>query len=307
MGSVGLRNHIAKCGFCCTISDSVPTRNVLLLDIDLAIFPFAECFGVWGLLQYSISMMTSSNGTHICVSKITIIGSDNGLSPGRRQAIIWTNPGILLIGPCGTKFHEILIESQTFSFKKMHFKMSCWILGMTTTSMPAEDVFRLTLSTPGSARRWRHQMETFSALLAICAWNSLVPGEFPTQRPVTRSCDVFFDPCLNKRLNKQSWGWWFQTLHCPLWRQCNVSSRFVRRQHFCHLFFAGSSFYGDMKYWCHHICKQSLSITADEHQNTSAWSYYESYIHLFPMTAPPNCIIHNRSVLLPTGAPYEKS
>ena len=41
--------------------------------------------------------------------------------------------------------------------------------------------------------RWRHQMETFSALLAICAGNSPVPGEFPTQRPVTRNCDVFFD------------------------------------------------------------------------------------------------------------------
>ena len=62
--------------------------------------------------------------THICVSKQTIIGSDNGLSPGRRQAIIWTNAGILLIGPLGTKFNEILIEIQTFSFKKMHMKMS---------------------------------------------------------------------------------------------------------------------------------------------------------------------------------------
>ena len=48
--------------------------------------------------------------THICVGKVTIIGSDNGLSPGRRQAIIWTNPGILLIGPLETKFSEILIE-----------------------------------------------------------------------------------------------------------------------------------------------------------------------------------------------------
>ena len=48
--------------------------------------------------------------THICVGKLTIIGSDNGLSPGRRQAIIWTNPGILLIGPLETKFSEILIE-----------------------------------------------------------------------------------------------------------------------------------------------------------------------------------------------------
>ena len=62
--------------------------------------------------------------THICVSKLTIIGLDNGLSPGRRQAIIWTNAGILLIGPLGTNFNEILIGNQTFSFKKMHMKMS---------------------------------------------------------------------------------------------------------------------------------------------------------------------------------------
>ena len=61
--------------------------------------------------------------THICVSKLTIIVSDNGLSPGRRQAIIWTNDGILLIGPLGTNFSEILIKIHTFSFKKMHFKM----------------------------------------------------------------------------------------------------------------------------------------------------------------------------------------
>ena len=62
--------------------------------------------------------------THICVSKITTIGSDNGLSPGRRQAIIWTNAGILLIGPLRTNFSEILIEIDIFSFKKMHLKLS---------------------------------------------------------------------------------------------------------------------------------------------------------------------------------------
>ena len=65
-------------------------------------------------------------------------------------------------------------------------------------------------------------METFSALLAICAGNSPVAGEFPAQRPVTRSFDVFFDRRLNKRLSKQSWGWWFETLSRPLWRHCNV-------------------------------------------------------------------------------------
>ena len=62
--------------------------------------------------------------THICVSKLTIIGSDNGLSPGRRQAIFRTNAGILLIGLSATNFSEILIGIQTFSFKKIHLKMS---------------------------------------------------------------------------------------------------------------------------------------------------------------------------------------
>ena len=61
---------------------------------------------------------------NICVGEQTIIGSDNGLSPGQRQAIIWTNAGILLIGPLGTNFSEILIKVYTFSFKKMHLKMS---------------------------------------------------------------------------------------------------------------------------------------------------------------------------------------
>ena len=62
--------------------------------------------------------------TQICVSKLTIIGSDNGLSPGRRQAIIWTNAGILLIRPLGTNFNEILVEILTFLFMKMRLKVS---------------------------------------------------------------------------------------------------------------------------------------------------------------------------------------
>ena len=68
---------------------------------------------------------------------------------------------------------------------------------------------------------WRHRMETYSALLAICAGNSPVPGEFPSQRPVTRSFDVFFDLRPNKRLSKQSCGWWIETPPCSLWCQCN--------------------------------------------------------------------------------------
>ena len=76
--------------------------------------------------------------------------------------------------------------------------------------------------------RWRHQMETFSALLTLCAGNSPVSGEYPVQSPVTRGFDVFFDLHLNKRLSKQSWGWWFETLSSPFWRHCNVMNRLLK-------------------------------------------------------------------------------
>ena len=66
---------------------------------------------------------------------------------------------------------------------------------------------------------WRHQMETFSALLAHCAGNSSVTRK----RPMTRNFEVFFDLRLNKRLSKQSWGWWLETPSRPLWRHCNDS------------------------------------------------------------------------------------
>ena len=81
-------------------------------------------------LWYYVASLDYDGLTHwgrardICVGNLTTIGSDNGLSPGRRQAIVWTNAGILLIGPLGTNFCEILIAIKTFSFKKMHLKMS---------------------------------------------------------------------------------------------------------------------------------------------------------------------------------------
>ena len=81
--------------------------------------------------------------THICVGKLTITGWDNGLSPERRQAIISTNAGILLIGPLGTNFSEILIKIQTFSLKKIRLKMSSvkccsFRLGLNVLSHPGE-------------------------------------------------------------------------------------------------------------------------------------------------------------------------
>ena len=116
-----------------------------------------------------------------------------------------------------------------------------------------------TSSTSFSSRRhyhchspwWRHQMETFSALLAICAGNSPVPGEFPTQRPVTWSFEVYFDLRPNKWLSKQWWGWWFETISCSLWhhrndhhyRHCfhhtNLTLYFTRRRYIIGLIFFG--------------------------------------------------------------------
>ena len=70
---------------------------------------------------------------------------------------------------------------------------------------------------------WCHQMETFPALLPICVVNSPVTGEFPAQRPETRSFDVSFDLRPNKRWSTHWWDWWFETSLRPLWCQCNVN------------------------------------------------------------------------------------
>ena len=155
--------------------------------------------------------------THICVSRLTIIGSDNGLATGWPQAIIRTNAGILLNGPLGTNFSEMLIEIHVFSFKKMHLKMSSckWrpfclghklliTLWLNTTKYDNTGAACIFLGACSWAQClyslngrtsswWRHQMETFSASLALCTGKSSVTGEFPLQRPVTRSFDVFFN------------------------------------------------------------------------------------------------------------------
>ena len=102
----------------CYVQKHIPPRaicyNPLVCDKQLGSLVYCETrlLTHWGWVM------------HICISKLTIIGSDNGLSPHRRQAIIWTNAGILLIGPLGTNFSEILIEILTFLFKKLHLKVS---------------------------------------------------------------------------------------------------------------------------------------------------------------------------------------
>ena len=103
--------------------------------LGLIVLHVPKCFTHWGRV------------THICVGILTIIGSDYGLSPGQRQAIIWTNAGILLIGPWGTNFSEILIGIQTFSLKKIRLKMSsakcrpfCLGLNMLTTTLAMQSL-----------------------------------------------------------------------------------------------------------------------------------------------------------------------
>ena len=121
---IELKRHMCKLNIglkrTCTMIDI----NNLWLNF-LPILFNVECTCQIRKCSYSKRRLTHwGRVTHICVVKLTIIGSDNGLSPGRRQAIIWTNAGILLIGPLGTNFIEILAGIQTFSFKKMHLKMS---------------------------------------------------------------------------------------------------------------------------------------------------------------------------------------
>ena len=95
--------------WCCLTSTEHP-----LMETRLELLLSNHCLGLthWGRV------------THICVGKLTNIGSDNGLSPGRRQAIIWTNAGILLTQTLGINFSEIFSKIHTFSFKKMYLKMS---------------------------------------------------------------------------------------------------------------------------------------------------------------------------------------
>ena len=89
---------------------------------------------------------------------------------------------------------------------------------------PHSSLLWFTSSSPGPFAWWCHQMETFSALLALCAGNSPVTGEFPSQRPVTRRFGVFYLR-LNKRLSKQPRRRWFETTSSSLWRHCNVKRR----------------------------------------------------------------------------------
>ena len=116
-------------------SKEIPLPSIITVSLKITCLKFhPNHTGAYELTSFSVSggvdtlsswLILTHWGrvTHIWVGKLTIIDSDNGLSPGRRQAIIWTNAGILLIGPLRTNFSEILIGIQTFSLRKMHLKI----------------------------------------------------------------------------------------------------------------------------------------------------------------------------------------
>ena len=117
------------CSFILSKIDIHLNSKVILMEPGTPIYNFFQDY--WStlyllnstLIYFCINSLRPSD-QHIWVSELTIIGSDNGLSPGWRQAIIWNNAGLLLIEPLGTYFSEISIGIQTFSFKKMHLNMS---------------------------------------------------------------------------------------------------------------------------------------------------------------------------------------
>ena len=132
--------------------------------------------------------------THICVSKIITIGSDNGLSPGRRQAIIWTNAGILLIGPLGLNFNEVLIEIKAYSFKKIHLHYCDVIMGEI-----ASQIFSLTIvysTVYSGADQRKHQS---SASLAFVWGIHRGPVNSPHKWSVTRKKFPLDDVIMWKR------------------------------------------------------------------------------------------------------------
>ena len=135
---------------------------------------------------------------------------------------------------------------------------------------------------------WRHQIETFSALLALCAGNSPVPGEFPAQRPVTQSFDVFYDLRLNKRLSEHSWGWWFETQSGSLWRHCNglINNEVYRRKYGRHTNAVDSGWatqlynyvMSDIRKWIHMLHK-SIALVHEAHGLVSGQvSFNEKYL-----------------------------
>ena len=195
---------------------------------------FSDAFSEWSFVFWTKFVPKSS------IDNNPAFDLDNGLAPNRRQAIIWTNTDpihwriyVALVGGWVNLLHFVHL---TYPLKSEIIETTpMWYHSDDANNNDNKDNNEYDNDNKHKHNHnnhklphlelletwWRHQMETFSALLAICAGNSPAPGEFPPQRPVTRSFDVFFDLRSHKRLSKQWRGWWFETQSCPLWRHRN--------------------------------------------------------------------------------------
>ena len=156
-------------------------------------------------------------------------------------------------------------------------------------------------------------METFSALLALCAGNSQFNGEFSTQRPATRSLDVFFDLRPNKQLSKHAWGWLFETPSLSLWRHCNAvvclqtpqhlrrhSAYWKVRHAFIKVYLAMNDpkyHYGFMRSFkmADRLSKNPCALRVLNPWNTSAHSKHAEFVHVYIYIAHA---MHNHVLLL---------
>ena len=149
-------------------------------------FPWKKSFASWFKSYWSLHPLV----------QLTLTGPGNGLVPNIHQALNqyqWWPSSITQM--CVTRPQYVM----TTSFHHSEFGFNSYLCYMLQSC-----IICMKCSPRSAFSWWRHQTETFSALLAICAGNSPVTGEFPAQRPVTRSFDVFFDLLLNKLLSKQS-------------------------------------------------------------------------------------------------------
>ena len=181
------------------LSVCINFRGIICVNVYQSwIYPCQEHISITNLVYIICKQYRSLRaGDAYMRPKTSHHGPSKGLSPGRHQAIIWTNAGILSTGPLGTKVNEILIEIYTFSFKKMHSNM------LSAKRRP----FCLALST---LTKWRHDIQVFSILLAFAMGIHMDSPELRF---------VFLFVSLATLLSKQSSCRWFQT---P-WRSFDVA------------------------------------------------------------------------------------
>ena len=144
--------------------------------------------------------------------------SGNGKVPNRYQTITWTNG------------YFMLNEGRYHPETKCERLLAICKINQNLCNMNIIQIQIHVFKMIKCISWWLHQMKTFSMLLALCAGNALITGEFPSQWPVTRSFDVFFDLCLNKQLSKRWICQWFEMQSCSLWHHCNRSWRMSHTQ-----------------------------------------------------------------------------